>query len=137
MGAKDPRKMNSFQLRFQQSCSQHPQFGEIVLRSLKERGILNADVFSYKTKLNKSLYYDLRGRPDRPRNMKTVVALCISIGADLDRAEYLLKLSGLAFNPRNISHQAYREVIINSLGKSRVEINAFLESNQVESLPYE
>lgn len=129
--------MNRFQFRFQQSCSQHPQFGEIILRSLNERGIVTADVFSYKTKLNKNLYYDLRGNPDRQRNMKTVVALCIAIGADLDRAEYLLKLSGLAFSPRNFSHQAYKEVIINNLGKSRVEINAFLASNQVEILPYE
>lgn len=137
MKTMQPKTMSDLDFRLQESCRQHPSFGARILSRLKEYGIISAEVFSMKAKLNKNLYYDLQNHPDRERKVETVVALCLVLRFDLPTTEELLNLCEAGgFNPRNRHHLAYMELIRDSYKLSIVEIQAYIIRNNVKALPF-
>lgn len=139
MSRRENKMTSEFMRKFEQTRKQHPLFGELAIKYLDERGIITASEFEYRTKIRGSLYYDLVKNPGGNRTFETVIAFCAAINADLDRTEYMLKLVGLSFNPCDIEHQAYKEIIVNYQGKSVIEKNAFLVSlndKKITLLPF-
>lgn len=84
------------------------EFQKLIKEEFKNSCIYK-EIFSEKTGLDQKIFEDLIY--DRSTSLKSIIAVCIAIDADIFRTVSLLQASGKVFIPTSRTHQAYRFLI--------------------------
>lgn len=120
-----------FDRSFEMSLAIHKSFNEQIKEILK-REHWNSKIFRDCTGLEPMMFTRLMNKPDYKPNMRTLVAVCVSVGLDIVNTESLLKSLGLAFSPTNRVHRAYLYLIENCKKMSIEDCNEILKSFGIE-----
>lgn len=60
--------------------------------------------------------------------MKTILTVCVVMGATFDNTEKALKLAGYTFRPNDDLHDAYKALALHYSGSSLADCNTLLKS---------
>lgn len=126
------RKQAEFADKFSEYQKNFQTFGEKATAIMKRKH-WNSTIFKERTLLDDMAYSRIINSNDSLPSLRTVMAVCIGLGLDIQLATSLLASAGYSLGTSR-EHQLYHFLLTAFEGKSIDECNVFLESMDVKPL---
>lgn len=133
----DPKVMASMKRQFEDDCrmrtAESVTFWQMLWQYIRLRN-MNSAVFCEKTLLDESYYRHAEKNDGKALpEVRTIVAMCVGLGLDLQQSQELLRLAGRALNDSR-EHVAYGFVLSMLRGQSIYDCNTFLAEIGIRTL---